>query len=109
MSSAVFNDATLRQTLHVSIGADRIRLQFSNTFDGRDLLITAAAIALPAGGEAGAGGIEASPIAGLIFNGAASVTIPKAQVVYSDPIDFSVAAQWMLTFDLYQLGNLGTA
>ncbi|KFZ06067.1 hypothetical protein V501_07729 [Pseudogymnoascus sp. VKM F-4519 (FW-2642)] len=106
---AVFNDATLRQTLHVSIGADRIRLQISNTFGGSDLPITEAAIALPTGGEAGVGNIEASPIAGLTFNGATSVTIPKGEVAYSDPIDFSVVAESMLTLTLYlaagQTGN----
>ncbi|OBT97814.1 hypothetical protein VE01_05058 [Pseudogymnoascus verrucosus] len=98
---AVFNNATLRQTLHVSIGADRIRLQISNTFGGSDLPITEAAIALPTGGEAGVGNIEPSPIAGLTFNGATSVTIPKGEVAYSDPIDFSVAAESMLTLTLY--------
>ncbi|OBT66929.1 hypothetical protein VE03_04151 [Pseudogymnoascus sp. 23342-1-I1] len=98
---SVFNDATLRQTLHISIGADRIRLQISNTFGGSDLLITEAAIALPTGGEAGVGGIEASPIAGLTFSGVASVTIPQGEVVYSDPVDFSVAAESMLTLTLY--------
>ncbi|KFY78150.1 hypothetical protein V499_02586 [Pseudogymnoascus sp. VKM F-103] len=106
---AVFNNATLRQTLHVSIGADRIRLQISNTFGGSDLPITEAAIALPTGGEAGVGNIEPSPIAGLTFNGATSVTIPKGEVAYSDPIDFSVAAESMLTLTLYlaagQTGN----
>ncbi|KFY12897.1 hypothetical protein V491_06617 [Pseudogymnoascus sp. VKM F-3775] len=98
---AVFNDATLRQTLHVSIGAERIRIQISNTFSGTDLQITEAAIALPSGGESGVGSIEASPIAGLTFNGAASVIIPKGEVVYSDPIDFSVAAESMLTLTIY--------
>ncbi|KFZ18286.1 hypothetical protein V502_04166 [Pseudogymnoascus sp. VKM F-4520 (FW-2644)] len=107
--SAIFNDATLRQTLHVSIGSERIRLQISNTFGGSDLTITEASIALPNNGEAGVGGIEASPIAGVTFNGAASVTIPKGEVVYSDPVDFSVAAESMLTLTLYlatgQSGN----
>ncbi|KAL5350700.1 hypothetical protein ACLOAV_004269 [Pseudogymnoascus australis] len=107
--NAVFNDATLRQTLHVSIGADRIRLQISNTFGSSDLLITEAAIALPTGGKAGVGGIEASPIAGLTFRGSTSVTIPQGEVIYSDPIDFSVAAESMLTLTLYlatgQSGN----
>ncbi|KFY18489.1 hypothetical protein V493_08574 [Pseudogymnoascus sp. VKM F-4281 (FW-2241)] len=106
---AIFNDATLRQTLHVSIGADRIRLQISNTFGSSDLPITEAAIALPGDGEAGVGSIEASPIAGLTFNGSTSVTIPEGGVVYSDPIDFPVAAESMLTLTLYlatgQSGN----
>ncbi|ELR08091.1 hypothetical protein GMDG_02918 [Pseudogymnoascus destructans 20631-21] len=92
--SVVFNEATLHQTLHVSIGADRIRLQISNTFGGSDLPITEGAIALPTV-------IEASPIASLTCNGATSVTIPKGEVAYSDPIDFSVAAESMLTLTLY--------
>lgn len=86
-----------------------IRLQISNTFGGSDLAITEAAIAVPTGGKPGVGEIEASPIAGLTFNGATSVTIPKGKVVYSDPIDFSVAAESMLTLTLYlasgQSGN----
>lgn len=50
-----------------------------------------------------------SSIAGLTFDGSASVTVPKGEVVYSDPIDFSVAAESMLTLTLYlatgQSGN----
>jgi len=93
----------------MSIGADRIRFQISNTFGTSDLPITAAAIALPTGGKAGVNGIQASPIAGLTFGGAASITIPRGQVAYSDPVDFSVQPQSMLTLTLYlargQSGN----
>ena len=108
-SSAVFNDATVRQTLHMSIGADRIRIQISNTFGGSDLTITAASIGLSPGGKAGVSGIAASPLLGLTFKGAASVTIPKGTVAYTDPIDFSVKAQSMITVSMYlakgQSGN----
>lgn len=108
-SSAVLNDATLRQTLHMSIGADRIRIQFSNTFGTSDLPITAASVGLPTGGKAGVSGIQATPLMGLTFNGAESVTVPRGKVIYSDPIDFSVKPMSMITVTMYlakgQSGN----
>jgi len=93
----------------MSIGADRIRIQISNTFGGSDLTITAASVGLPTGGKAGVSGIETSPLSGLTFNGADSVTIPKGKVAYTDPIDFSVKPMSMITVTMYlakgQSGN----
>lgn len=97
----MFKDATLRQTLHMSIGADRIRIQFSNTFGGSTLPITAASLALPTGTKVGVNGIDTTTLMGLTFNGASSVTIPQGQVVYSDPIDFKIEPQSMLTVTMY--------
>ncbi|KAK0652562.1 SGNH hydrolase-type esterase domain-containing protein [Cercophora newfieldiana] len=110
-SGGVFKDATLRQTLHMSIGADRIRIQISNTFGGSDLPITAATIALPTGGKAGVSGIDASTVKPLTFNnGAESVKIARGQVVYTDPIDFKIAPQSMITISLYsQPGQSGSS
>jgi hypothetical protein len=93
----------------MSIGADKIRIQISNTFGGSDLTITAVSIALPTGGKAGVSDIQASPLMGLTFNGAESVTIPKGKVAYTDPIDFSVTPMSMMTVTMYlakgQSGN----
>ncbi|KAK3297435.1 SGNH hydrolase-type esterase domain-containing protein [Chaetomium fimeti] len=107
----VFRDATLRQTLHLSIGAERLRLQISNTFGGSDLPITAASIALPQGGKAGVAGIDAATVKPLTFNnGSASTTIPRGQVAYTDPIDFPVAAQANIAVSLYsQAGQSGSS
>ncbi|KAK3898988.1 SGNH hydrolase-type esterase domain-containing protein [Staphylotrichum tortipilum] len=109
--SGVFKDATLRQTLHLSIGAERLRLQISNTFGGSDLPITAASIALPTGGKAGVTGIDMATLKALTFNnGSASITIPRGQVAYTDPIDFKVAAQANIAVTLYsQAGQSGTS
>ncbi|KAL2132112.1 hypothetical protein VTI74DRAFT_4201 [Chaetomium olivicolor] len=105
----VFKDATLRQTLHLSIGAERLRIQISNTFGGSDLPITAASIALPSGGKAGVAGIDAATLKPLTFNnGSASITIPRGQVAYTDPVDFSVAPQSNIAISLYsQPGQSG--
>lgn len=104
-------DATLRQTLHMSIGAPRIRVQISNTFGGSDLPITAASLALPTGGKAGVGGIDTSTLTALTFDGGkASTTVPRGKVVYSDPVDFKVAPESMLTVSLYsQAGQQGSS
>jgi hypothetical protein len=99
---AQFRGATLRQTLHVSIGAPRIRIQISNTFGGSDLTITAASIALPQGGRAGVGQIDTATLKPLTFNnGASSITIPRGQVKYTDAIDFAVQPQSMISVSLY--------
>lgn len=99
--SAILNDATLRQTFHITLSSSRIRIQFSNTFGTSDLPITAASLALPVGGKAGVKDIQSSPIAGLTFNGSSSVTIPRGKLVYSDPVDFEVKAQSMITLSMY--------
>ncbi|SPQ21575.1 00621136-af97-4f0b-b8c0-09cb37276600 [Thermothielavioides terrestris] len=107
----VFKDATLRQTLHLSVGAERLRIQISNTFGGSDLPITAATIALPTGDKPGSASIDTSTLKPLTFNnGSASITIPRGQVAYTDPIDFSVAAQANIAVTLYsQPGQSGSS
>lgn len=106
----MFQEATLRQTLHSSIGADRIRLQISNTFGGSELPITLASVALPTGGQAGVGEIDVETLVGLTFNGSDSVTIPAGEVVYTDPVDFKVGPQSMITVSLYsQPGQAGNS
>ncbi|OTB00503.1 hypothetical protein M426DRAFT_15445 [Hypoxylon sp. CI-4A] len=108
--SAAFKDATLRQTLHLSIGAERLRFQISNTFGGSDLPITEASLALPTGGKAGVNGIDETTLKSLTFNGSSLVTIPRGEVIYTDPVDFKVDPQAMITVSLYsQAGQSGSS
>ncbi|PSN70200.1 SGNH hydrolase [Corynespora cassiicola Philippines] len=109
-SGAVLRDATLRQTLHLSVGTPKIKIAISNTFGGSDLPITAGSVALPVGGAAGVSGIQASPLAAITVGGKASFTVPKGQVVVSDEIAFEVKPQSMITVSLYsQAGQSGSA
>ncbi|KAL6232210.1 hypothetical protein BDW75DRAFT_247349 [Aspergillus navahoensis] len=96
-----FQNATLRQTVRVSVGAERVRFQFSNHFGLTELPITAASVALPAGGEAGVGGIDTSTIRRLTFNGNESITIRHQETVYSDPIDFDIPPLANLAITIY--------
>jgi hypothetical protein len=109
-SGGVLKDATLRQTLHMSVGAPKIKITISNTFGGSDLPITAGSVGLPAGDAAGVSGIQASPLAAITVGGKSSFTVPRGQVVTSDEIAFEVKPQSMLTVSLYsQQGQSGTS
>ncbi|ORX98444.1 lipolytic enzyme [Clohesyomyces aquaticus] len=109
-SGSVLKDATLRQTLHMSVGAEKIKIAISNTFGGSELPITAGSVSLPTGGAAGVSGIQASPLAVLTVGGKSSFTVPKGQVVVSDEIDFPVQAEQMITVSLYsQAGQSGSS
>ncbi|KAF4952733.1 hypothetical protein FGADI_6485 [Fusarium gaditjirri] len=108
-ATAQFENTTLRQTFHMSIGADKIRIRFSNIFGKTDLPITAASIALPVGGKAGVGQIETKTTKQLKFSGKKSVSVPAGEIVYSDPIDFKLKPLSNLALSVYtekgQLGN----
>ncbi|KAL4928094.1 SGNH/GDSL hydrolase family protein [Aspergillus undulatus] len=98
---AQFENATLRQTVRVSVGAERIRVQFSNLFGQSDLPITAGSVALPERGDSGVGGIDVSTIKHLTFDGAGSIVIPPKQVAYSDPVDFSIPSLANIAVTIY--------
>ncbi|KAF1830955.1 SGNH hydrolase [Decorospora gaudefroyi] len=109
-SGGVLRDATLRQTLHMSTGARKIKITISNTFGGSDLPITAGSVGLPANGAAGVSGMQASPLAAITVGGRSSFTVPRGQVLTSDEIDFEVRPQSMLTVSLYsQQGQSGNS
>lgn len=94
----------------MTVGAERIRVQISNTFGATALPVTAATIALPAGGAAGVGAIETDTVLELTFDGQSSVSVPQGQVVYSDPIDFLVESRSMLTLSMYlESGQQGSS
>jgi lysophospholipase L1-like esterase len=86
----VLDDATVRQTVHVSVGGDRIRLRFSNAFGGAVLPLTAVSVALPLDGRAGVGAIEEGSAQPVTFAGAASTVVPVGAQVVSDPLDFDL-------------------
>ncbi|KIJ29760.1 hypothetical protein M422DRAFT_234003 [Sphaerobolus stellatus SS14] len=97
----VFPNSTIRQTLHMSVGSNLIRLRISNVFGGSNLPITAVTIALPANGGVGVSAIEPSTLKTVTFSGDASVDIPNGALVVSDPINFTIKPQSMLTVTLY--------
>ncbi|WBB58935.1 SGNH/GDSL hydrolase family protein [Streptomyces sp. WMMC500] len=97
----VLHDATLRQTVRLTVPGDQVRFRFSNAFGGADLPITRAAVALPAGGRAGVDGIVPGSSRPLTFSGRPATTVPVGAQVVSDPVRLDVAPGANLTVTLY--------
>ncbi len=95
-----FADTTLRQIVHVSIGGSRIRVRFSNAFGTTALTIEAAHVAL----SAGSGAIQGATDKALSFDGQPSADVPPGALVYSDPVDFRVAALADIAVTMYLHG-----
>src|SRR5688572_31504043 len=81
--------------------ADTIRLEISNAFGGSDLPITAVTMAMPANQTLGINAVKADTLQTLTFSGTKAFTVPNGALVFSDPIDFPVAAQTIVTISIY--------
>ena len=82
-----FDNRTLRQIVHTSIGGDRVRVRFS-TFGAGALDIGAARIALRDSGET----IRPDSDRPLTFGGLTSISVPAGSVIVSDPVALAVPA-----------------
>jgi len=81
--------ATLRQTVHVSLGGSTLRVVLTNEYGATPLILDAATAALPAPGTPGA--IQPNSSVALTFNGHPGITIPPGSIAVSDPIAFNLA------------------
>ncbi|KXH42580.1 GDSL-like Lipase/Acylhydrolase [Colletotrichum nymphaeae SA-01] len=97
----VFHDATLRQTVKVSLATSTLRLQISNAFGGSDLPITAVTIARTANNTAGTSGVDADSLQVVTFSGSGGFVVPNGAIVFSDPIDLAVEAQSIVSITIY--------
>ncbi|KAJ6514531.1 putative extracellular GDSL-like lipase/acylhydrolase [Mycena vulgaris] len=99
--TSVFFNSTIRQTLHMSIGGDEIRVRFSNAFGVNDLQITAATVAMPVTRASGDSAIVTNTLKTLTFSGSPSFIVPNGALVVSDPIAFPIQPQSTITVTLY--------
>lgn len=103
-SNPGFNNQTLRQIVHTSVGGNRVRVRLS-TFGAGALLIGAAHVALQDTGAAIVPGSDRT----LTFSGQPSITIPPGAVVLSDPVDLEVPALVDLAVSIFVPGTTGPA
>lgn len=105
-----FQDASLRQTLFMSLTASRIRFQVSNTFGQSPLPVTGMTVSYPTNNQAGSNSIDMESLVRVTFNGGEdSITVPQGEAVYSDPVDFSIEAQKNIAVTMYfQSGQEGS-
>ena len=92
-----FNNQTLRQVVHTSIGGNRARVVLSNRFGTAPLTIGAAHVALRDKEAA----IVPQSDRSLTFSGRPTITIPSGAMVYSDPVELNVPPMADLAIDLY--------
>ncbi len=97
-----FNNHTLRMNPRISIGGDRLRVRISNAYGTRNLAIGGARIALRDKGPAIVAGSDRK----LGFGGSDSATIAAGAVLFSDPVEFSVAALADLAVSIYLPGEV---
>jgi lysophospholipase L1-like esterase len=99
-----FNNQTLRQIVHTSIGGSRVRVVLSNAYGTAPLTIGAAHVAL----RDKSSYIETGSDRPLTFSGRPTIAIPANAVMYSDPVSLTVPQMADLAIDLYLPGNTDT-
>ncbi|EHA57354.1 lipolytic enzyme [Pyricularia oryzae 70-15] len=100
-TGVVFRNATLRQTIRISLGAHVIRLQISNAFGGSDLPITAVTVGVTPNNTAGIAGIQGDLHKVTFSGGQAGFTVPVGALVVSDPIELPLKALDVLSVSIY--------
>ena len=93
-----FEDQTLRQIVHVSIGGSQVRVRFTNRFGEVPVQIAQAAIA-----------VEGRTSQSLTFMNRPSISIPPNADVYSDAVVMKVPARSDLVIDTYFRAPSGPA
>lgn len=93
----VFENQTIREIVHASLGSDTVRVRLSNAYGKQTVEIGAAHLAL-AGKESG---IVAGSDRALTFSGRPTVAIPPDALVLSDPVKLIVPAGANLAVSLF--------
>jgi lysophospholipase L1-like esterase len=94
-------DATLRQTVPVSVGGQRLRVRLSNVYGSSPLTITAASVAPAAEVARDPTAIDPARRHALRFDGKPTLTIPAGATALSDPVALAVPALSRLVVSLY--------
>lgn len=84
--TSVFENATLRQIVHLSTGGEYVRVRLSNVFGAGPMHVTSVHIADAV--NAASSQIEAATDAVVTFDGKQEVTIPAGAAYVSDPVKF---------------------
>ena len=106
--AAPLTSSTLRQFVRSSIGGTHLRVRFSNAYGTSPVTMNSVHFALaPATASGSDGSIYPATDKALTFHGAPSINIPAGEVVYSDPLDYSLPALTNVAISIY-FGNLSS-
>ncbi len=95
--SLSFENQTVRNIAHVSVGGKRVRVRLSNAFGHEPLRIGAAQVALRQANAA----IYPASSRKLTFSGQASIVVPAGAVAVSDAVDLNVPAAGDLAISVW--------
>ena len=100
-----FENQSLRQIMHLSVGGKDVRVRFSNLFGTVPLSLSGAHIARAGAGSA----IDTASDRELKFNGQTSVTIPVGQEQWSDPSALQIDSAQDVAVTLFLSGSTPVA
>ena len=84
--TAQYNNQTILEIVHTSVGGNQVRVRISNTFGSAPLVIGEAHVAVTSSGASIVPGTDRA----LTFGGRTSVTIPAGAPALSDPVNLHV-------------------
>lgn len=95
-----FQNQTIREIVHVSLGGSSVRIRLSNTFGTEPLRVSSAHIALRSSGASIRSGSDRT----LTFSRQDGITIPAGATVLSDPASLNVPAAADVAVSLFFSG-----
>jgi len=95
--AAIFDNVTLREVVHVSVGGKIVRVRFSNSFGTDPLVIDGASIGVRSTGAS----VVPGTLRTLTFAGETSISIAPGGVALSDPVLLTVAPLSDLAISLH--------
>jgi lysophospholipase L1-like esterase len=94
-----FKQQTVRQTAHISIGGEQIKIKFSNLFGTSPLILDKVRVAKSIG--TGTSEILQPTSTTVLFGGKEGVTIAPGRELYSDAVPLQVASKSDLAVSIY--------
>ncbi|HRA15044.1 MAG TPA: GDSL-type esterase/lipase family protein [Giesbergeria sp.] len=95
--TTTFKDQTVRQTVRVSLGGERMRIRFSNLYGDSALPLERVRVALGTGGST----VDGATDTAVGFQGQSSVVIAPGAEVWSDPVAIRVPDGADVTVSVY--------
>ena len=105
LAPVTFENQTVRQVVHISVGGAGVRVRLSNAYGAAPLVIGEVHVAL----AASAGSIVPGSDQTLTFNGQTSITVPNGALALSDPVRMAVPSLANLAISIYVPDNTGPA
>ena len=97
------SDSTIRIELKVTTGGEKLRFKFSNEHGAAPITISEATVGRTLG--AGDAAVQRDTFAAITFDGNKSVSIPKGETLWSDPVSFETEALEAISVTLFFEGT----